>query len=476
MFSVLASDTTIRVSKELSNIGLQVANVMTDVGAGIGGLFLLFVVFYYVSAILDGGRFQVKMLWPVLIYLLVCNFGIVSNVVLEFINPIQEKSLEKSNQFIQQISGNETMLGHFMNSYREGQSAGLADLQKKIAEYDNVTQKDVEDKDDDSFTATTPADTLNGAQKGWLRKKFSQMGESLTRSLDNVWTNVKVGWYKSLYWRGGNMAKASDTLLGDVAIFIRMGPVMLLAVILNLIAEIVRMVVQVMGAVSMALIIGFGPITWAFAVFPGNQKIIGSWFIRLVQFALYGPIVAIIMAFTWKIMDLFAFEQGVNAMNGIATAGGLNLGISSLEILVALVVNIVSLTAVPALASMIVEGASGSVSLASGINMISNTVSGISNLGEAGRDQKQADISQKQLDALKEISSKLNGGSGGGGGGGGGGGTSSSGGGGGNGGGSPNGLSGGGGTSAGGQAGKQAGKKKAAEAAAKAAAGIPPVP
>ena len=81
---VASSEESLTLLDSLRDISKETANGFTQIGIGIASIFFLIVVFYYVASILDGGKFQIKMLMPLLIYLIVCNFNIVSQPVVSF--------------------------------------------------------------------------------------------------------------------------------------------------------------------------------------------------------------------------------------------------------------------------------------------------------------------------------------------------------------------------------------------------------
>ena len=51
----------ISIVRELTSYAEGLAETFGAVGRGIGAVMLLVVVFYYISSILDGGKFQIKM-------------------------------------------------------------------------------------------------------------------------------------------------------------------------------------------------------------------------------------------------------------------------------------------------------------------------------------------------------------------------------------------------------------------------------
>jgi uncharacterized membrane protein len=78
MISILLdarTDSIINISSQLLDfVNDTCGKAFAEIGIGIGSIMLLFVVIYYITSILDGGKFQLKMLFPVFIYFLVCNF------------------------------------------------------------------------------------------------------------------------------------------------------------------------------------------------------------------------------------------------------------------------------------------------------------------------------------------------------------------------------------------------------------------
>lgn len=109
------------------------------------------------------------------------------------------------------------------------------------------------------------------------------------------------------------------------------------------------------------LIVAFGPITFAFAIFPGQGGTIKSWVIRLCQFSLWAPICALVDCFSYKIFDM------------LADAGA---GSSVLMAIAVAICNLVALTSVPSIASMIIEGAQGAVSLSNGLQTMAGALTG----------------------------------------------------------------------------------------------------
>ncbi|MBQ8482928.1 MAG: hypothetical protein IJ504_01325 [Bacteroidales bacterium] len=115
---------------------------------------------------------------------------------------------------------------------------------------------------------------------------------------------------------------------------------------------------KIFGIMMTSVVVVFGPISFAFAILPGRGANVVSWFIRICQFALFGPLCAFIDAFTVSAYLLLDSSAG-NAM-GFLMVFAITLA------------NLVGLVSVPTIASMIIEGASGAVSLSQGLQTISS--------------------------------------------------------------------------------------------------------
>ena len=390
---------SIEVTKMVLGYGAEAMESLQHVGVGIASVFLLFVIFRYVSAILNGGRFEVKMLLPLLIYLMVCNFNLVCRPVVGFTNILQRRSVEacrtlKANYLDHVTKGHfdktPDLLTAYIYCYMDSKSSPATSSEARM----------IMDEPDGDVTdqAGTRSAELNGVKgdddlekkEGW----FSGMREALS----NFWRKNVL----SHLWSGWLTCDTSDISVSD---FMKIGITALLASILQFLCSAFSIVLSIFGAVMTGILVAFGPITFAFGVFPGNGKVIGSWLIRLCQYSLYAPIAALVDSFAAIVLG----ESVTMAMSG------------TLLIVAVLICNLVALTAIPSIASFIIEGASGAVSLSSGLQSIGSglTAAGSvlaspANLGKKGLDlmndvssmkhhgrEKNAD--ENELDCLREI-------------------------------------------------------------------------
>lgn len=317
------------------------------VGRGIGSIFILFVIFYYISALLDGSKFQTKMLAPLLIYLLVCNFQLVAVPVVNFAVAIQSSCVsqcraQRSAALSAAAGGKE--VNSVMEAFMAKKESELTEAEKKLMEIDN--EGDVTFKENSGGADGDGEGSVKVASKGWFATMSSNLLMSMKKAAKWIWTTLFV--------------KPFFTTQQGVHDLFTWGLPGLIALILSWVCEVVSWGVSALGAVMTGIVVAFGPITWAFAIVPGNSKTISAWAIRICQFALYAPIAALIDAFSCTFMLDFA--------NGLSAGG------SILGILCVMVANTVCLTCVPTIASMIIEGASGSVSLSGGLQTVGHAM------------------------------------------------------------------------------------------------------
>jgi len=189
----------------------------------------------------------------------------------------------------------------------------------------------------------------------------------------------------------------------------------LVAVILQWVATLMANIMKIFGNVLVAIIISFGPITWAFAIIPGNGKFITSWFLRICQFALYSPVVCLIQVFMAKTSVGIAEAMGAA---GAAAAGTTSFAVSGsvMTASATLLCEIIILCSVPTICSMIIEGASGQVSFSQGAQMVGAAAAAPATLYSRMQSffASRANIKEKSrddqhLEVLREISSKLGG-------------------------------------------------------------------
>lgn len=321
------------------------AAAFANVGRGIGGIMLLIVALYYITSILDGGKFQIKMLLPLLIFILVCNFAWVASPVTSFTSAITSSLVESCRQkkydILEKNGCSETAtINDLNNAKREKRNDG--EIVNEFAGKSEDATK-VKDESDIETDPTTATEKNAGKEKWWQRR--------IKDGINSSARGASEGLHKEL--SGEKMVEANSTSQGWKMQLPDFSFQSIVSTIVSWICKIMSYVLSAFGAVMTGLIVAFGPITWGFAVFPGQGRTILSWFLRLCQFALWAPIVALIDTFSTMIFDTMA-------------SGSLSVGSVMMSICVG-VCNLVALTSVPTIASMIIEGAQGAVSLSQGL-------------------------------------------------------------------------------------------------------------
>lgn len=360
-----------------------ISEAIMEIGKGIGSIFLLIVLFVYISSILDGGKFQIKMLVPLLIYVCVCNFNIVAKPMMSFATTIQKGCVEKAKiakaDLIQNIATNKNNT-IIENALDHGGNA-------KPKTNDSVGNQLLSDATGQTPTALSEASgdvgvgvLSNDAQeekkrKGWL----ADISQGITN-----WYNSNI---RDRFWSMFGPNGPTYSHLGFPG---------LVVLLIEWLTDILGFCITGLGAMMTGIVIAFGPITWAFAILPGQSKTITSWFLRICQFALYSPIVAVLQAFACALIGSTLGDK-VNNVNEFF-GGTLFLASVMMALLSALM-------AVPTVASMIIEGAVGSLTLSGGLMTATNIWSNLTTMGERGRDQKQEEI-------LRNIASNTSGGGG----------------------------------------------------------------
>ena len=386
---------SISIIKTVLGSATQAMGVMQGVGIGIASLFLLFVVFQYIAALLDGGKFQIKMLWPLAVYLIVCNFTLFVSPVVSFTTALQERSLESANGYKSRI------ISEFTHGKVSGDDASLWDafMVRMDEDLDSVKDKEIEN-DLNGIEVTESVDESTGRKSFDLSNLFSGIGAAL----ENFWKKIKQSFIESI-------VEPLSAFGTKTFKFMKWGLLGIVAQLFSWVCQFVELAVICLGGVMTGIIVTFGPITFAFAVFPGNSRVIGSWLIRLCQYALYSPIVALIQSFVYACL----FSLGTGDGDG------------SITMLMALILcNVAALTSVPAIASMIIEGATGSISLSQGLQTAASTMGAATSIMMAGprggfkavdfayrMKERMANIGEKDRDdkmqhALDNIATSLN--------------------------------------------------------------------
>ena len=413
MFSyILSSGTTVDLLGPLLGQMNSALSGFTAVGAGLASVFILIVIFVYTSKILEGGKFEAKMLLPLFIYLAVSNFGVVKGVVLPFTQGISKGCLaavgDSRQQALQNMAGGEeaSTLSQAMMAKLKKKHASNMDAASEKLNGDEKTEEDSSESGENQDFENNDQKKLFGGITSVIQKIAS-----LPQSLWDKFMDKLKEMFLFMY-------KAAD--LHHMALKYSLWFVLIGA--MQILLDIMSFAMQALGAVMICIIMAFGPITWAFAVIPGNAGVIKSWFIRLCQFSLYGPIIAVINTFMVIMCDTLS---GSSVSFNSVGSDLMNVAM----ILCGLFANFIALTSVPSIASMIIEGATGNVnSLSSGAQILGSTLGApismatkFITIGEKGRDVQQGATLSSIDNTLKQMAG--NGGNLGGGGVGGGGGT-----------------------------------------------------
>lgn len=395
----------------VANNGLGLgAGTFKSIGVGLASIFILIAIFYSLTAILEGGKFQFKMLIPLFIYLCVANFSMVATPVMSVFKAIQGGCNEKASSAVDSVTGGKNTLSRMKDAYiseRYGSVASLDEYINKIKKEENDEAK-ADYNSDEELSKNKMAQLFDGIKLG---AKLTIGG--IDRQVAKGITKYMMKEYQKIGMSDGNAAQ--DSLYWGIFISEK-GFFALLAVILQWIATLMSNVMKIFGNVLVAIIISFGPITWAFAIIPGNGKFITSWFLRICQFALYSPVVCLIQVFMAKTSVGIAAAMGAA---GAAVAGTTSLAVngSVMTASATLLCEIIILCSVPTICSMIIEGASGQVSFSQGAQMVGAAAAAPvtlysrfmslkgskSNVAEQTRDDQH-------LEVLREISNKLGGG------------------------------------------------------------------
>lgn len=409
----LLSGTTVDLLGPLLGRMNSALSGLTAVGAGLASVFILIVIFVYTSKILEGGKFEAKMLLPLFIYLAVSNFGVVKGVVLPFTQGISEGCLaavgDTRQEALQKMAGGEdvsTLSQAMLAKMRKQHQSNVDKAAEKLKGDDKTEEGNSENGENEEFENNDQKKLFGG---------ITSVIQKLTSLPQNLWDKF-VEKIQELFLFMYSAADLHATALKFGLWFIFIGAMQILL-------DIMSYAMQALGAVMICIIMAFGPITWAFAVIPGNAGVIKSWFIRLCQFSLYGPIIAVINTFMVIMCDTLS---GSSVSFNSVGSDLMNVAL----VLCGLFANFIALTSVPSIASMIIEGATGNVnSLSSGAQILGSTLGApismatkFITIGEKGRDVKQGATLSSIDNTLKQMAG--NGGFGGGGGGGvGGGGT-----------------------------------------------------
>ena len=337
----------VNITKELLSFSNDLTDGFSQIGIGIGAIMLLIVVLYYIASILNGGKFQMKMLIPVCIFFFVCNFSWIANPVISFTTTITEALCsqlkgveldikEKNGLPAGATIGDQYLMAHLSEEVDEDMAKDtyLVETGQADAIYNQPSNEDGED--DSSLPGLSRS--TEKKNEGWVADGFRKGVNSVIASMTEAFTSLKN----------------KEIRLSPVMYFWKMW----ICVLLGSICKAFGYVYNAFGALMTSLIMAFGPITFAFAIMPGQGGTIKSWFLRLCQFTLYSPLSTLINCFcTFLTSYLFG-----DTSSGTDFAMCLGMEICCL----------VALVSIPSIASMIIEGASGAVSLSQGLQSLAS--------------------------------------------------------------------------------------------------------
>ena len=387
-----------------------------SVGKGIGSIFILFVIFSFATHILNGGKFEAKMLWPVVVYVCVSFFGIISNTTIAFTGMINKQCVAAASNANRSVLDGMTLYDYVRHQTKKKEKPEEAKMRKKVTAKCLVRAGFPEDE---VKRALNLADEISGADPDYsddaagtdeaktgikILGSIKGLGEQIRENLEIAWESYMVRLDASLVM-GNSKDEAKEAglesaiVIYDQAYFLeKNGIPWILAIIMQWIVIIMTNVYIIMGAVLTGVFIAFGPVIWAFAVFPGNQKVIGSWFIRLVQFSLYAPICALTTAFSNRLIVTCMAASSEAAMGSV------------LLLLCGLFASLALVCSTPSLATMIIEGASGGISLMAGVSAASSAIKTMASFRDMFHDKRDERKQDRQNDLLGQILERMPGG------------------------------------------------------------------
>ena len=351
MLTVLSGGvSTYNLSLELYPKVVEMAEGLGKIGIGIGAIMLLIVIIYYVISMLDGGKFQMKMLVPLLLFFVVCNFNWVAKPALMFTTTLTESLTEKLLELKKTAlnPGNLNDISTINDAYI------VNHIENDPTSETHPDHQAAEDDASPGAKAPVSSTSADAVAEKFADKTIGKMAERISTDFATTGNSEVLE------------KKTSE----------RFSFAGLLCQFMSWICSAFSFCLKIFGIMMTSIIVGFGPITFAFAILPGKGSNVVSWFIRICQFALYGPLCTFIDTFTSCAYSLL--ETG--------------LAVGWLMVFALTVANLVGLLSVPTIASMVIEGASGAVSLSQGLQsigaatMMSGSILKGGFLAAAGRD------------------------------------------------------------------------------------------
>lgn len=331
---LIAGRQVYNLSMELYPKVMELSEGIAHIGIGIGALMLLIVVIYYIISLLEGGKFQLKMLIPMLLFFVVCNFGWVAKPVLTFTTTMTETLVESLNE-LRLNALNPDGQGKINNPHDHYVANNLED--------DPTNKSNIEEpaSEEDDLGDEASGTVAESSSDGFIRKALNTVVEFFSKKATEEFATTDSP---------DVMSKKTSERFTFTGIMCQ---------IMSWLASAVSYCLKIFGIMLTSLLIAMGPITFAFAMIPGRGSNIMSWFIRICQFALYSPLCAFIDAFTASAYSLLdsAMPSSWLMVFGITLS------------------NLLGLLTIPTLASMVIEGAAGSASISQGVQSLGMIVS-----------------------------------------------------------------------------------------------------
>jgi hypothetical protein len=239
-----------------------------------------------------------------------------------------------------------SILDLFWNK-KMSENNGTSEVEQKASQRLEGNDKKI-NRDENVSNGEKPQDN-----QGSYNKEENVSGGLISSAINSSVYTAKDNFAKSLDPSSSNQDKSTSQKVFSSYQLTFAG---LFAMLISWLVNIFALVLQAFGICLTALIVAFGPITFAFAIFPGKAGNMLSWFIRLCQYSLYAPIVSLLSVFFVELFVLMC-----NSGSGV---------MGFLLVISILIANFVLLLSTPTLASMIIEGASGAVSLSQGLQML----------------------------------------------------------------------------------------------------------
>lgn len=331
---LIAGRQVYNLSMELYPKVMELSEGIAHIGIGIGALMLLIVVIYYIISLLEGGKFQLKMLIPMLLFFVVCNFGWVAKPVLSFTTTMTETLVESLNE-LRLNALNPDGQGKINNPHDHYVANNLED------DPTNKTNTEEPVNEEDDLGDEASGTVAESSSDGLIRKALNTVVEFFSDKAVEEFATTD----------------SSDVISKKTSERFTFTGIM--CQIMSWLASAVSYCLKIFGIMLTSLLIALGPITFAFAMIPGRGSNIMSWFIRICQFALYSPLCAFIDAFTASAYSLLdsAMPSSWLMVFGITLS------------------NLLGLLTIPTLASMVIEGAAGSASISQGVQSLGMIVS-----------------------------------------------------------------------------------------------------